>query len=182
MRVFKRHVYQLFQDFEKDPVRKAANCRTVLREACWAQNVSCTYRGKTQIELAFGRRPPDVVTLENLTPGQLTTQELSADDTINKIRKLALSSYLKARQADDLRQDIASSLKFHGGPFHPDDKAWYYQIDKSKIKGGQKKGSWIKATVVNSMHGGSMVVIDLGTRIIKVNQSLCERTLTRILT
>ena len=78
---------------------------------------------------------------------------MSADDAIDKIRKLALSSYLKARQADDLRQDIASSLKFHGGPFHPDDKVWYYQVDKKKIRGGQKKGSWIKATVVNSMHG-----------------------------
>jgi hypothetical protein len=123
VRVFKKHVYQLFDDLEKDAVRKQATTQTVLREACWARNVSCTYGGKTPIELAFGRRPPDVVTLENATPGQLTTARLAPDELINNVRRLALASYMKTRQAEDLRQDIASSLKFMGGPYYPDDKA-----------------------------------------------------------
>jgi len=64
VRVFKKHVHQLVLDFMQDPIRKAATVRSLVREACWARNVSCTYGGKTPIELALGRRPPDVVTLE----------------------------------------------------------------------------------------------------------------------
>ena len=175
VRVFKRHIYQLFSDFEKDPIRKAATFKMVLREGCWARNVSCTYGGKTPIELAFGRRPPDLVTLENAAPNQLTTQKLAPDELVNQVRIKALNSYIKARQAEDLRVDISSSLRFYGGPFNPDDKVWYYQVDKSKIKGGIKKGQWIRATVVNQVGSGSMVIIDLGTRIIKVNQSLLRK-------
>ena len=48
-------------------------------------------------------------------------------------------------------------------------------MDKSKIKGGAKKGQWIRAKVVNQVGTGSMVIIDLGTRIIKVNQSLLRK-------
>ena len=72
VRVFKKHIHQLVQDFKNDPIKKAATIRTLLREACWARNVSCTYGGKTPIELAFGRKPPDIVTLANANPGQLT--------------------------------------------------------------------------------------------------------------
>ena len=147
----------------------------ILREGCWARNVSCTYGGKTPIELAFGRRPPDVVTLENAAPNQLTTIKLAPDEIVNKLRSKALGSYIKARQAEDLRVDISSSLRFYGGPYKPDDKVWYYQVDKSKIKGGAKKGQWIRAKVVNQVGTGSMVIIDLGTRIIKVNQSLLRK-------
>ena len=75
VQVFKRHIYQLFGDFENDPIRKAATFKMILREGCWARSVSCTYGGKTPIELAFGRRPPDLSTLENATPNQLTTQK-----------------------------------------------------------------------------------------------------------
>ena len=75
--------------------------RSLLREACWARNVSCTYGGKTPIELALGRRPPDIVTLENANPAQLTDKPLEADEIVNRIRTLALNSYLKARQSED---------------------------------------------------------------------------------
>ena len=113
--------------------------------------------------------------MENATPGQLTTSRLGPDETINTVRKLALSSYLKVRQAEDLRQDISSSLKFMGGPFHADDQVWYYQVDKNKIKRGSKMGSWIRAKVIRASSRSSMVVIDLGTRILQVNQSLLRR-------
>ena len=160
-------------DVQKDPVRKAGvTIQDLIKEGCWARNVSCTYGGKTLIELAFGRRPPDIIFLENFTPGQLTTTRLAPDETINTLRRLALASYLKVRQAEDLRQDIASSLKFMGGPYHAEDKVWYYQVDKSKIKRGAKAGRWIRAKVIRASPRSSMVVIDLGTRILQVNQSL----------
>ena len=92
----------------------------------------CTYGGKTLIELAFGRRPPDIVSLENATPGQMTDTPLEADEIVNRIRTLALGSYLKARQSEDLRNDLAGSLKFTSGPVNQGDKVWYYAIDENK--------------------------------------------------
>jgi hypothetical protein len=63
------------------------------------------------------------------------------------------------------------------GPYHPDDKVWYYQVDQNKIKRGKKMGRWIRCKVVRPSTSGSMVVIDLGTRITQVNQSLIRRDL-----
>ena len=62
-----------------------------------------------------------------------------------------------------------------GGTYHTDDKVWYYEVDKSKIKRGVKVGRWIRAKVVRASPRSSMVVIDLGTRILQVNQSLPRR-------
>ena len=148
VRVFKKHVHQLVLNFMQDPIRKAASVRSLLREACWARNVSCTYGGKTPIELALGRRPPDVVTLENANPAQLTDKPLEADEIVNRIRTLALNSYLKALHSEDIRNDLAGSLRFTGGLFHPGDKVWYYSLDENKLKRGKKYGRWWKTTVV----------------------------------
>ena len=79
------------------------------------------------------------------------------------------------KQAEDLRQDIASSLKFMGGPFHAEDKVWYYHVAKSRIKGGKKAGRWVHAKVIRASPRSSMMVIDLGTRILQVNQLLLRR-------
>ena len=83
------------------------------------------------------------------------------------------SSYLKARQAENLRLDLAASLRFSGGPYYVGDRVWYYQVDPHKIKGAQKVGSWVRCKVLSV--DKSMVVIDLGTRVIKVNQSLVRK-------
>ena len=127
VRVFEKHIHQQVLDFKNDAIRKAASIRTLLREACWARNVSCTYGGKTPIALAFGRRPPDVVSLETATPGQLRRNR-------QQNRPLALGSYLRARQSEDIRNDLAGSLQFTSGPFNPGDKVCYYAIDENKLK------------------------------------------------
>ena len=78
--------------------------------------MSLTYGGKTLLELAFGRRPPDIVSIENASPGQLTLPNLEADEVVKRVREVALQSYLKTRQCEDLRQDIAAGLKMFGRP------------------------------------------------------------------
>jgi hypothetical protein len=60
-------------------------------------------------------------------------------------------------------------------PFHADDKVRYCQVDKSKIKRGAKAGRWIRAKVIRESPCSSSVVIDSGTRILQVNQSLLRR-------
>ena len=88
VRLLKKHIYRLFEGVQNDPVRKAGvTTQDIIKEGCWARNVSCTYGGKTPTELASGRRPPDIVSLENATPGQLTTTRLAPDDMINTLRR-----------------------------------------------------------------------------------------------
>ena len=48
--------------------------RTIFNRAVWARNTSLTYGGKTPLEIAFGRRPPDVMDLENMTVEQLQVE------------------------------------------------------------------------------------------------------------
>ena len=93
-----------------------------------------TYGGKAPLELAFGRRPVDVITVENSTPSQLTAEFGQSDVLAQQTRRLAMEAYLKARQSEDLRRDIASSLHFSDGPFQVGDKIWYWKEDPSKIK------------------------------------------------
>ena len=65
VRLRKKHIYQLFEDVQNDPVRTAGvTTQDLIKEGCWARNVSCIYGGETPIELAFGRRPPDIMSLQ----------------------------------------------------------------------------------------------------------------------
>ena len=71
---------------------------------------------------------------------------------------------------EDLRRDFANKLQLSDGPFFPGDKVYYWTEDKSKIKSdGSHGGKWIKGKLVSV--DGSMVGVDLGTRIVKVNIS-----------
>ena len=46
MRLLKTNIYQLFEDVQHDPVRKAGvTTQDIIKEGCWARYVSCTYWG-----------------------------------------------------------------------------------------------------------------------------------------
>eukprot|EP00971_Amphidinium_carterae_P035546 699874-Amphidinium_carterae.1 len=69
--------------------------RDVVRECCWARNTQLTISGYSPVELATGRRPPDQLDLELLTPEQLSTAPLRADETIAHLRRLSIKSHLE---------------------------------------------------------------------------------------
>ena len=101
------------------------------------------------MELVSGRPPRDVVTIEHASPEQLTTPE-TTDTWLTELCKLAMKSYLEARQRTDLRKDIAARLLPSEGPFlSPGDKVYYWQIDKNKIKQGPMSSRWYKARVLS---------------------------------
>ena len=105
-----------------------------------------------------------------MNPAQISAEVPTPEKRIQALRTLAMKKFLEAKQSDDLRKDIASHLSLSDGPFFPGDKSYYWTEDKSKIKSdGSHSGKWIKGKVVSS--DGSMVGIDLGTRIVKVNVS-----------
>ena len=61
----------------------------------------------------------------------------------------------------------------------PGDKIYYWTEDKSKIKSdGSHSGKWIKGKIISV--DGSMIGIDLGTRILKVNVSKIRKDINPI--
>ena len=87
------------------------------------------------VELVFGRKPRDIVTIENSSLEQLSVPVTPLDQMDQTLQKLAMKSYLEARQRAYLRRDLAARLLPMESPFRPGDRVYYWQIDKSKIKG-----------------------------------------------
>ena len=144
--------------------------RQLLRQASLARKSMVTHGGVTPLEMVFGRRPADLLSPETMTPAQSTSEAPEPQKKIDALRQIAMKSYLEAKQSDDLRRDIAAKLQLSDGPFHPGDKIYYWAEDKSKIKpDGAHYGKWINGEVIGV--DGSMIGIDLGTRILKVNVS-----------
>ena len=79
------------------------------------------------------------------------------------VQKLAMKSYLEARQSADLRRDITSRLLPTDGPFTASDRVYYWQVDKSKMKHGATSGRWFKARVLSQE--GAICVIGAGTTV-----------------
>ena len=148
--------------------------RSLLKAAALARNSSVTYGGVTPLELAFGRRPTDLIQLDTALPSQLTPEFSQEELSAQQLRDLAKKAYIEARQSDDVRRDLAGQFRMSTKTFQVGDRVFYWQEDKSKIKAdGTKYGSWIRAKVVSLQ--GSMAGIDLGTRLIKVNISKLRR-------
>ena len=89
---------------------------------------------KTPVELVFGRKPRDMVTIENSAPEQLSVPVSSLDKMDQTLRKLAMQSYLEARQRADLRRDIAARLLPTEGLCSAGDRVYYWQSFKQKDK------------------------------------------------
>ncbi len=82
--------------------------RQLIRKACGVRNASMTTAGKTPVELAFGRRPRDIIDVETANPQQLT-EDLTLIDKAEKVLSfLVMKSYLEVRQREDLRKDTAA--------------------------------------------------------------------------
>ena len=69
------------------------------------------------MEMATGRRPPDIFDLERANPSQLTAMPPESWLSDQKVKEIALKAHLEVRQAMDLRADLASELKASQGPF-----------------------------------------------------------------
>ena len=124
---------------------------------------------KPPVELVFGRKPRDVVTIENSYPEQLSVPVSSLEQMDQTLQQMVMTYYLEARQRADLRRDIAARLLPTEGPYSPSDRVYYWQVDTSKIKHGVTSGRWFKERVLSP--DGAICVIDTGTTVRWVNQS-----------
>lgn len=118
--------------------------RQILKQASWTRNSNLIYGGQTPLELTYGRCPPAVIQIENLNPGQLTTELSPTEKAHVVVRQLARKAHLETRQRVDLRRDLASRLRPSEGPFQLGQGVWYWKRDPSKIRGGE----WMKGKIV----------------------------------
>ena len=77
---------------------------------------------KNPVELVFGRKPRDVVTIANSSPEQLSVPVSSQERMDQTLQKMAMKSYLEARQRADIRRDMAARLLPTEGPYSPGDR------------------------------------------------------------
>ena len=124
-----------------------------------------TISGYSPLEIATGRRPPDLF-VETANPEQLTSEPPEEDISTLALQRLALRAHQEARQAADLRHDIAGRTMPSDGPYKHGDEVLYWHQDSSKFN---DKGRWIKGKVLSQ--GGAMVHSHTDKAVIRVNQS-----------
>ena len=104
-----------------------------------------------------------------MTPAQLTSEAPAPERQIEALRSLAMQKFLEA-----LRRDIASKLQLSDGHFFLEIR---FSIGlKINLKSNpmvHTEEKWIKGKLISV--DGSMVGVDLGTRIVKVNISKIKK-------
>jgi hypothetical protein len=125
--------------------------------------------GRSPLELAFGRKPRDIIDVENANPEQLSVEPPLSEVRDQMLQRLAMNAHNEARQLLDLRRDLARRLRPTDGPFQVGDKIFYWVQDPNKIKPGE----WVRGKVISQQ--GAIVGIDTGTTIMRVNQSLLRK-------
>ena len=84
-----------------------------------------------------------------------------------------MKTHIEIQQPEDIRRDLAASLKFIPADLVPGEKVYYWQKDHSKIKQEKKSGVWLQAVVEATK--GSMATINIGTGIMQVNATKHRR-------
>ena len=147
---------------------KKVTYRQLVKAAATVRNQTVTYGGVTPLELAFGRRPADLIQLDGATPTQLTIDRNEEELTAIQIKQLPKQAFQEARQSEDIRRDLAQNLRMSSKPLQVKDKVFYWQEDKSKIRSDGSKGGILLKGKVISIEGAGL---DLWTRLIKVNMT-----------
>ena len=132
----------------------------------WARNAQLTISGYSPLEVATGRRPPDLFDVETANPEQLSATPPDEDLSTLALQRLALRAHQEARQSADLRHDMARRTRPSDGPYKQGDEVFYWHQDSSKFK---DKGKWIRGKVLSQE--GAMVHIHTDKAVIRINQS-----------
>ena len=93
-----------------------------VKRTVWARSTQLTVCGYSPLEIATGRRPPDLLDIETSDPAQLSVDPLPEDRTQQELQRLALKAHQKARQAADLRHEMAKRTMPSDGPYKPGDR------------------------------------------------------------
>jgi len=155
---------------------KGVTVREAIKRTVWASNTQLTISGYSPLEIATGRRPPDLLDIETSDPAQLSIEPLVEDRTQQELQRLALKAHQEARQAADLRHDMAKRTMPSDGPYKPGEKVfvWMSPANANSISSkALRKERWIRGTVISQE--GAMVNIQVDNAVMRVNQSKVRR-------
>ena len=175
VRLFKRQ-WQLMTKSLEDDRFKGVTIREAIKRTVWARNTQLTTSGYSPLEIATGRRPPDLLDIETADPAQLSVEPLAEDRTQQELQRLALKAHQEARQSADLRHDMAKRTLPSDGPYKPGDKVfvWSAPANANSIASkALRKERWIRGTVISQE--GSMVNVHVDNAVLRVNQSKIRR-------
>ena len=162
VRLFKKQWTIMAMSLEGDERFNGVTIRQAVKMTVWARNTQLTISGYSPLEIATGRRPPDLFDVETANPEQLTSEP--------PVQRLALRAHQEARQAADLRHDMARRTMPSDGPYKQGDEVFYWHQDSGKFK---DKGRWIRGKVLSQE--GAMVHLHTHKAVIRVNQSKVRR-------
>ena len=170
VRLFKKQWTIMAMSVEGDERFNGVTIRQAVKMTAWARNTQLTISGYSPLEIATGRRPPDLFDVETANPEQLTSEPPEEDVSTLALQRLALRAHQEARQAADLRHDMARRTMPSDGPYKQGDEVFYWHQDSSKFK---DKGKWIRGKVLSQE--GAMVHLHTNKAVIRVNQSKVRR-------
>ena len=170
VRLFKKQWTIVAMSLEGDERFNGVTIRQAVKMTAWARNTQLTISGYSPLEIATGRRPPDLFDVETANPEQLTSEPPEEDVSTLALQRLALRAHQEARQAADLRHDMARRTMPSDGPYKQGDEVFYWHQDSSKFK---DKGKWIRGKVLSQE--GAMVHLHTNKAVIRVNQSKVRR-------
>ena len=170
VRLFKKQWIIMAMSLEGDERFNSVTIRQAVKMTAWARNTQLTISGYSPLEIATGRRPPDLFDVETANPEQLTSEPPEEDVSTLALQRLALRAHQEARQAADLRYDMARRTMPSDGPYKQGDEVFYWHQDSSKFK---EKGKWIRGKVLSQE--GAMVHLHTNKAVIRVNQSKVRR-------
>ena len=172
VRLFKRQ-WELMTKSLEDERFRGITVREAVKKI-WARNIQLTISGYSPLEIETGRRPPDLLDVESAGPVQLSTEPLPEDRTLQDLQRLALRAHQEARQAADLRHDMARRTMPTDGPYKAGEKVfvWMPPPNANSIASkAMRKEKWHRGTVME----GSMVNVQVGSIVMRVNQSKVRR-------
>ena len=77
------------KDLEDDRF-KGVTIREAVKRTVWARSTQLTFCNYSPLEIATGRRPPDLLDIETSDPAQLSVDPLPEDRTQQELQRLAL--------------------------------------------------------------------------------------------
>ena len=138
---------------------KGVTVREAVTGTVWARNTQLTVSGYSPLEIATGRRPPDLLDIETADPAQLSVEPLAEDRTQQELQRLALKTHQEARQAADLRHDMAKRTMPSDGPYKPGGKVfvWSALLMPTLLR----KDRWFRGTVISREGLWSMFMLTM---------------------
>ena len=170
VRLFRKQWTIMAMSLEGDERFNGVTIQQAVKMTVWARNTQLTISGYSPLEIATGRRPPDLFDVETANPEQLTSEPPEEDISTLALQRLALRAHQEARQAADLRHDMARRTMPSDRPYKQGDEVFYWHQDSSKFK---DKGRWIRGKVLSQE--GAMVHLHTNKAVIRVNQSKVRR-------